>query len=123
MHWTVFKNIFFTYLGHSPHFAVLVISAVSGLSGITLEHHGLATVIDIPIVAVINKIDLASSSCLEKTFHQLENLFQTPGYAKVYMSSKYLNVQYFIVHVFNLTVCSQFLIKVIMGTMVMVDWK
>ena len=70
-------------LGHSPHFAVLVISAVSGLSCIAKEHLGLANLIDIPIVVVINKIDLASASCLNKTLCQLENLLQTPGFVKV----------------------------------------
>ncbi|GFS92678.1 GTP-binding protein 2 [Nephila pilipes] len=72
-----------TSLGHSPHFAVLVISAVSGLSGIAKEHLGLATVVDIPIVVVINKIDIASPSCLKKTLLQLQELLQTPGYKKI----------------------------------------
>lgn len=70
-------------LGHSPHFAVLVISAVSGLSCIAKEHLALATLIDIPIVIVINKVDLATPTCLNKTLCQLESLLKTPGYVKV----------------------------------------
>ncbi|GFQ91912.1 GTP-binding protein 2 [Trichonephila clavata] len=77
------KTTVFGLTGHSPHFAVLVISAVSGLSGIAKEHLGLATVVDIPIVVVINKIDIASSSCLKKTLLQLQELLQTPGYKKI----------------------------------------
>ncbi|GBL74989.1 GTP-binding protein 2 [Araneus ventricosus] len=77
------KTTVFGLTGHSPHFAVLVISAVSGLSGITKEHLGLATVVDIPIVVVINKIDIASPACLKKTLQQLKELLQTPGYKKL----------------------------------------
>ncbi|KAF8784716.1 GTP-binding protein 2-like [Argiope bruennichi] len=77
------KTTVFGLTGHSPHFAVLVISAVSGLSGITKEHLGLATVVDIPIVVVINKIDIATPACLKRTLQQLEELLQTPGYKKL----------------------------------------
>lgn len=77
------KTTVFGLTGHSPHCAVLVISAVSGLSGIAKEHLGLATVVDIPIVVVVNKIDIASSSSLKKTLLQLQEFLQTSGYKKI----------------------------------------
>ncbi|XP_035218281.1 GTP-binding protein 2-like isoform X2 [Stegodyphus dumicola] len=82
-HQKYLKTTVFGLTGHSPHFAVLVVSAVSGLSGIAKEHLGLATVVDIPIVVVINKIDLATAVCLQRTLSQLENLLETPSYQKV----------------------------------------
>ncbi|KFM82989.1 GTP-binding protein 2, partial [Stegodyphus mimosarum] len=81
-HQKYLKTTVFGLTGHSPHFAVLVVSAVSGLSGIAKEHLGLATVVDIPIVVVINKIDLATAVCLQRTLSQLENLLETPSYQK-----------------------------------------
>ncbi|GIX93832.1 GTP-binding protein 2 [Caerostris extrusa] len=77
------KTTVFGLTGHSPHFAVLVISAVCGLSGITKEHLGLAMLVDIPIVVVINKIDIASPALLNATLLQLQELLQTTGYKKV----------------------------------------
>ncbi|XP_015924982.1 GTP-binding protein 2 [Parasteatoda tepidariorum] len=76
------KTTVFGLTGHSPHFAVLVVSAV-GEMGIASEHLGLATVVGIPIVVVINKIDLANGICLRRTLSQLESLLQMPGYKKV----------------------------------------
>ncbi|XP_022258408.1 GTP-binding protein 2-like isoform X2 [Limulus polyphemus] len=68
--------------GHSPHFALLVVSAVTGVAGTTKEHLGLALALGVPIVVVVNKVDLASTYMLQQTRHQVEDLLKGPGCKK-----------------------------------------
>lgn len=77
------KTTVFGLTGHSPHFAMLIISAVCGLSEMTEEHFRLAAFADIPIIIVINKIDLANAVCVRKAIVQLETFLRKPPYKKV----------------------------------------
>lgn len=69
--------------GHSPHFAMLVLSGVNGLPGIAREHLKLAIIVDIPIIVVINKTDIASAISIKKTLFQLKEFVTYPRYKKV----------------------------------------
>lgn len=71
-------------MGHLPHFTMLLISAVSGLAGTTREHLGLALALDVPIIIIVNKIDLASTEMLENTISSLESLLKSAACKKVY---------------------------------------
>lgn len=80
---TALKCFFFISSGHSPHFAMLVLSGVNGLPGIAREHLKLAIIVDIPIIVVINKTDIASAISIKKTLFQLKEFVTYPRYKKV----------------------------------------
>lgn len=68
--------------GKSPDYAILVISAESDtIPQMTKEHLGLATMLKIPIMIVLNKIDLIQDnpSRLNKVFTKLIQLLQSVG--------------------------------------------
>lgn len=63
---------------------MLVLSGVNGLPGIAREHLKLATIVDIPIIVVINKTDIAGAISIKKTLFQLNDFVSTyPRYKKV----------------------------------------
>lgn len=82
-HQKYLRTTVFGLTGHSPHFAMLVVSAVSGVAGTTKEHLGLTMALEVPVVVVVNKVDLASPSCLQRTLSQLQMLLKGPGCKKV----------------------------------------
>ena len=67
----------FGLMGHLPHFTLLLVSAVSGIAGTTKEHLSLSTALELPIVIVVNKIDLANESKLEETVAELESFLKS----------------------------------------------
>lgn len=54
------------FLGYLPHFAALVISAVTGPTSITREHLGLSVALNIPVFIVVTKIDAVTTSACNK---------------------------------------------------------
>lgn len=53
-------------LGYYPHFAALVISAVTGPTSVTREHLGVAVALNISVFVVVTKTDAVSTSGLQK---------------------------------------------------------
>ncbi|MCL4135120.1 UNVERIFIED_CONTAM: hypothetical protein GTU68_024517 [Idotea baltica] len=69
--------------GYSPHYAVLVVSAFSGVAPMTEEHISLARAFDVPIIIVVTKIDIASPLQVEKTLADLRTVLTQPGHKRV----------------------------------------
>ena len=67
----------FGLMGHLPHFTLLLVSAVSGIAGTTKEHLSLSTALELPVVIVVNKIDLANEQKLEETMQDLESFLKS----------------------------------------------
>lgn len=82
-HQKYLKTTVFGLMALHGHFAMLVVSAICGVAGTTREHLGLALALEVPIVVVINKIDLASQESLSGTISQLEVLLKSPVCKKV----------------------------------------
>lgn len=82
-HHKYLRTTVFGLTGHSPHFAMLVVSAVCGVVGTTREHLGLAMALEVPIVVVVNKVDLASPAALQCTLNQLHSVLKGAGCKKV----------------------------------------
>ncbi|VVC87611.1 unnamed protein product [Leptidea sinapis] len=57
--------------GYSPHYAMLVISATAGITGITEEHLGLLVALDMPLFVVVNKCELVTAAAMQ---HLMKNL-------------------------------------------------
>lgn len=70
-------------MGHSPHLAFLVVSAVAGLTGMTREHLGLALALNLPFAIIVNKIDLPSAEAIKAVLSQLDSLLKSPACKKV----------------------------------------
>lgn len=87
-HQKFLKTTVFGLMGHVPHFALLVVSAVCGVAGTTREHLGLALALDVPIIVVVNKIDMTSADTLATTMSQLKSLLKSPVCKKVNSQSK-----------------------------------
>lgn len=63
--------------GHLPHFALLVINSLTGLAGTSKEHLLLCDLLNLPVVIILNKIDLVKSSKLDEVVRQIENHLKT----------------------------------------------
>ena len=70
-------------MGHSPHFAMLVMSANTGIVGTTREQLGFALCLQVPIFVVVTKVDCCRSAVLEKNLSHMESLLQSPGSNKI----------------------------------------
>lgn len=83
-HQKYLKTTVFGLMAMHGHYALLVVSAIGGVyAGTTREHLGLALALDVPIVVVVNKIDLATKDSLFLTLTQLETLLKSPVCKKV----------------------------------------
>ncbi|KAK4294665.1 hypothetical protein Pmani_032724 [Petrolisthes manimaculis] len=77
------KTTVFGLSGYCPHYAVLVVSAFSGVAPVTEEHLSLARALDVPIVIVVTKTDLASPLQTNTTIADLTRVLTQPGYKRV----------------------------------------
>ncbi|XP_047495621.1 GTP-binding protein 2-like isoform X1 [Penaeus chinensis] len=77
------KTTVFGLSGYSPHYAVLVVSAFSGMAPMTEEHLSLARALDVPIVIVITKTDMATPQQIQRTINDLKQTLTQPGYKRV----------------------------------------
>ncbi|XP_074663149.1 GTP-binding protein 2-like [Tubulanus polymorphus] len=82
-HQKYLKTTIFGLTGYLPHFAMLVVSANTGLVGTTKEHLGFAIALGVPVFVVINKIDMCRASGINRTVEQLERLLKAPGCKRV----------------------------------------
>ncbi|WP_411025287.1 GTP-binding protein, partial [Salmonella sp. s57379] len=64
-------------------FAMLVVSANTGIVGTTREHLGLAMALKVPIFIVVSKVDLCTKAAVERTVCQLERVLKQPGCNKI----------------------------------------
>ncbi|XP_002731255.1 GTP-binding protein 2-like [Saccoglossus kowalevskii] len=82
-HHKYLKTTIFGLTGHSPDFAMLVVSANTGIVGTTKEHLGLAMALQVPVFVVISKIDLCPPVVIQRTIANLEKILKGPGCNKV----------------------------------------
>ncbi|MGH0169777.1 UNVERIFIED_CONTAM: hypothetical protein FKN15_059647 [Acipenser sinensis] len=84
-HHKYLKTTIFGLTSYCPDFAMLVVSANTGIAGTTREHLGLAMALKVPIFIVVSKVDLCTKSTIERTVKQLERILKQPGCNKVPM--------------------------------------
>ncbi|XP_049592663.1 GTP-binding protein 2 [Syngnathus scovelli] len=84
-HHKYLKTTIFGLTSYYPDFAMLVVSANTGIAGTTREHLGLAMALKVPIFIVISKVDLCTRAAVERTVRQLERVLKQPGCNKVPM--------------------------------------
>ncbi|XP_010900031.2 GTP-binding protein 2b isoform X2 [Esox lucius] len=84
-HHKYLKTTIFGLTSYCPDFAMLVVSANTGIVGTTREHLGLAMALKVPIFIVVSKVDLCARGTVERTVRQLEHVLKLPGCNKVPM--------------------------------------
>ncbi|XP_061767759.1 GTP-binding protein 2 [Nerophis ophidion] len=84
-HHKYLKTTIFGLTSYCPDFAMLVVSANTGIVGTTWEHLGFAMALKVPIFIVISKMDLCARCIVERTVRQLERVLKQPGCNKVPM--------------------------------------
>ncbi|XP_014866565.1 PREDICTED: GTP-binding protein 2-like [Poecilia mexicana] len=84
-HHKYLKTTVFGLTSYCPDFAMLVVSANTGIAGTTREHLGLAMALKVPIFIVVSKVDLCSRGTMERTVRQLERVLKQPGCNKIPM--------------------------------------
>ena len=67
------RTTVFGLTGHLPHFALVVINSTTGLTGTSKEHLLLCDLLDLPVVIILNKIDLVKPCKLQEIIRQIEN--------------------------------------------------
>ncbi|XP_077138044.1 GTP-binding protein 2 isoform X3 [Ranitomeya variabilis] len=82
-HHKYLKTTIFGLTSYCPDFAMLVVSANTGIAGTTREHLGLAMALKVPFFLVVSKVDLCSPATVERTLRQLERTLKQPGCNKV----------------------------------------
>ncbi|CAG5136735.1 unnamed protein product [Candidula unifasciata] len=82
-HHKYLKTTVFGLTGNCPDFAMLVVSANTGIAGTTREHLGYALALDVPVFVVVNKVDMCRPLMLEKTLTQLEQILKSPGVKRI----------------------------------------
>ncbi|KAL6487552.1 hypothetical protein MHYP_G00041780 [Metynnis hypsauchen] len=82
-HHKYLKTTIFGLTSYCPDFAMLVVSANTGIVGTTREHLGLAMALKVPIFIVVSKVDLCTKATVERTVRQLERILKQPGCNKV----------------------------------------
>ncbi|XP_062303899.1 GTP-binding protein 2b [Osmerus eperlanus] len=84
-HHKYLKTTIFGLTSYCPDFAMLVVSANTGIVGTTREHLGLAMALKVPIFIAVSKVDLCAKGTVERTVRQLERVLKQPGCNKVPM--------------------------------------
>ncbi|XP_048731971.1 GTP-binding protein 2-like [Ostrea edulis] len=82
-HHKYLKTTIFGLTGYCPDFAMLVVSANTGMAGTTREHLGFALALGVPVFVVITKIDMCRRFMIERTVSQLEKILKSPGCNRV----------------------------------------
>ena len=52
-------------------------------AGTTKEHLGYALALGVPVIVVVNKVDLCPASSVERLLRQLETILKSPGCKKI----------------------------------------
>ncbi|KAK3803793.1 hypothetical protein RRG08_026028 [Elysia crispata] len=82
-HHKYLKTTIFGLTGNCPDFAMLVVSANTGIVGTTKEHLGYALALNVPVFVIINKVDMCRPAVLERTLLQLEQILKSPGVKRI----------------------------------------
>jgi GTPase len=82
------KTTIFGLAGYAPDYSLLVIGANAGVLRMTKEHLGVSTALKIPIIVVINKIDLVDPEITKRTQDQVKSVLKLPGVDKIPMIIK-----------------------------------
>ncbi|GAB6031573.1 GTP binding protein, variant 2 [Chamberlinius hualienensis] len=82
-HQKYLKTTIFGLTGYSPHFAMLVVGANTGIAGTTKEHLGLAMALEVPIFVVVSKIDVCATAAVQRTIDQLESILKSQSCKRV----------------------------------------
>ncbi|KAL8615644.1 GTP binding protein [Nucella lapillus] len=82
-HHKYLRTTIFGLTGNCPDFAMLVVSATTGIAGTTKEHLGYALALGVPVMVVVNKVDLCAASSVERLLRQLETILKSPGCKKI----------------------------------------
>lgn len=77
------KTTVFGLTGHAPDFAMLMIGANMGVSGMTKEHLGISLALKVPVYVVITKIDMCPDNILKETLQQVKKILKSPGAKKI----------------------------------------
>ncbi|KAI5790140.1 P-loop containing nucleoside triphosphate hydrolase protein [Geopyxis carbonaria] len=77
------RTTVFGLLGTSPDYVMLMVAANNGLIGMSKEHLGIATALNVPVLVVITKIDICPPQILQQTITQLTKILKSPGARKV----------------------------------------
>ncbi|XP_076463579.1 GTP-binding protein 2-like [Babylonia areolata] len=82
-HQKYLRTTIFGLTGNCPDFAMLVVSATTGIAGTTKEHLGYALALGVPVMVVVNKVDLCPAGSVERLLRQLETILKSPGCKKI----------------------------------------
>lgn len=82
------KTTIFGLSGYAPDYSLLVIGANAGVLRMTKEHLGVSTALRIPIIVVVNKIDLVDIEITKRTMNQVKSVLKLPGVDKIPMIIK-----------------------------------
>ncbi|XP_076442084.1 GTP-binding protein 2-like [Babylonia areolata] len=82
-HQKYLRTTIFGLTGNCPDFAMLVVSATTGIVGTTKEHLGYALALGVPVMVVVNKVDLCPAPSLQRLLRQLETILKSPGCKKI----------------------------------------
>ncbi|KAL8612833.1 hypothetical protein ACOMHN_038088 [Nucella lapillus] len=85
------RTTVFGLTGTCPDFAMLVVSAttgivvgtITGIAGTTKEHLGYALVLGVPVIVVVNKVDLCRPGGRLRLLSQLDSILKSPGCNKI----------------------------------------
>jgi len=77
------RTTVFGLTGHSPDFAMLMIGANMGVSGMTKEHLGIVLALRVPVFLVVTKIDMCPENILKETMQQIKKVLKSPGCKKI----------------------------------------
>ncbi|XP_037103568.1 GTP-binding protein 1-like [Syngnathus acus] len=77
------KTTVFGMTGHLPDFCMLMVGSNAGIVGMTKEHLGLALALNVPVFAVVTKIDMCPANILQETLKLLQRLLKSPGCRKI----------------------------------------
>eukprot|EP00128_Syssomonas_multiformis_P011424 Colp12_sorted_trinity150504_noHs@4353 len=64
---------------HQPDYTLLTVAANAGLVGMGKEHLGLAVALNMPLVVVVTKVDVAMPAQRAAVLHQLTGLLKSPS--------------------------------------------
>uniref|UniRef100_A0A1I7VG43 Tr-type G domain-containing protein n=1 Tax=Loa loa TaxID=7209 RepID=A0A1I7VG43_LOALO len=76
------KTTIYGLTGYLPHFAALVVSAVTGPTSITREHLGLSVALNIPVFVIVTKVDAVTTTAREKVLQSINMLLKRPVLSK-----------------------------------------
>jgi GTPase len=66
-----------------PHLALILVNGLAGVVKMTREHIGLVLALEIPIVCVVTKLDMAPPNVLQRTMDRLTKVLKSDGARKM----------------------------------------